>query len=153
MLRSRRKVIALESGAATVQGAATIRRAARVVDGRGAANRVAAVDRGSRTRSGSDRLLGPHILLSFRTVLSSVRLNRLGSIVRLLDCHVLDLGRLTPDDLACMVQTIVDCFAILDIDEGCQIHDEGRDQSQAPEWNKLDEPVGEEGSRECLSRG
>lgn len=95
-------------------------------------------------------LLATHVLLSLRAVFSRIRLYRLGSIVGLLGGNLLDLRCLASDDLACVVETIVYSLAVLDVDKWGQIDDEGRDQSEAPEGNKLDEPVGEEGSGKDL---
>lgn len=86
-------------------------------------------------------LLSAHVLLSLRAVFSGIGLYSLRSIVGLLCGHFLDLGRLASNNLACMIETIVDSLTILDVDEWGEVGDDGRDQCETPEWDELDKPI------------
>jgi hypothetical protein len=89
-------------------------------------------------------------ILSLSSGLLGVALNSLGGISGMLVGKTLDLRRLLAGDLSALLELSVDDLLVRDVDEGREVGDEGGDQGQAPERNKLDEEVGDEGSEEGL---
>jgi hypothetical protein len=62
----------------------------------------------------------------------------------------LDLLGLLVRNVVALLKLSIDDVLVLDVDEGSEIGDEGRDQAQAPERDELDEEVGDEGREESL---
>lgn len=91
-------------------------------------------------------------LLRLRSVLLGVALHSLGSISSVLVGKTLDLSCLLASNLSTLLQLSINDFFVLDVDERSEVGDESSDQGQAPEWDKLDEVVGDQGSEESLMR-
>ena len=72
---------------------------------------------------------------------SGVLVGKTLDLLSLLVCNVVALLKLSIDDVL-----------VLDVDEGTEVGDEGRDQSQAPERDELDKEVGDEGREERLQK-
>jgi hypothetical protein len=66
--------------------------------------------------------------------------------------QLLDLLGLLIDDLGGLDDLCVDDFLVGLVGEGGEENDGGRNQSETPEWNDLDEVVGDEGAEESLGR-
>jgi hypothetical protein len=62
----------------------------------------------------------------------------------------LDLLSLLVRNVVALLKLSIDDVLVLDVDEGTEVGDKGRDQSQAPERDELDEEVGDEGCEERL---
>lgn len=100
-------------------------------------------------RSGTSAVLVDGVL-SLGGVLLGKTLNGLGSISSVLVGEALDLIGLLTSDLTALLELSIDDLLVLDVDERREIGDEGRDQGQAPERNKLNEEVRDQGSEEGL---
>lgn len=90
-------------------------------------------------------------LLGLVGILAGVRLDGLGGLGRLLGSEVTDLVSLLGGHGIAALKLGVDDILVLDVDEGTHVGDGGSDEGEAPEGHKLDEPVGEDGSKESLS--
>jgi len=64
--------------------------------------------------------------------------------------ELLDLLGLGVDDVGCVLDVVVDELLIRLVDERGEEDDRGGDQGEAPEWNDLDQVVGEESANEGL---
>jgi len=62
----------------------------------------------------------------------------------------LDLLSLLVGNVVALLQLGVDDVLVLDVDQRAEEGDDGRDQGQAPERDKLDQEVGQEGCEEGL---
>jgi hypothetical protein len=89
-------------------------------------------------------------VLSLGSVLLGKTLNSLGSVSSVLVSEALDLSSLLASDLSALLELSIDNLLVLDVDERSEVGDKGGDQSQAPERNKLDEEVRDQGSEEGL---
>jgi len=67
--------------------------------------------------------------------------------------EVTDLLRLLGDDLAGVVDVVVDEVLVGDVDERGEVDDSGEDEGESPGWRDLDEEVGQERSEEGLEYG
>lgn len=68
-------------------------------------------------------------------------------------CELLDLFGLLVCDVGRLREVVVDEFLICLVDKRCEEQDGGRDETQAPEWNKLNQVVGDECTEERLKIG
>lgn len=91
-------------------------------------------------------------LLGLGGSLLCVALDSLHSVSSMLVGKTLDLLSLLIGNVVAFLQLSINDLLVLDVDEGTEEGNDGRDQSQAPKRNKLDEEVGEEGCKECLSK-
>jgi hypothetical protein len=89
-------------------------------------------------------------VLSLGSVLLGKTLNSLGSVSSVLVGEALDLSSLLASDLSTLLELSIDNLLVLDVNERSEVGDKGGDQSQAPERNKLDEEVRDQGSEEGL---
>lgn len=64
--------------------------------------------------------------------------------------ELLDLLGLGVDDVGCVLDVVVDELLVRLVDERGEEDDRGTDQGEAPEWDDLDEVVGEESANEGL---
>ena len=89
-------------------------------------------------------------LLCLSSVLLGVALDGLGGVSGMLVGKALDLRCLLAGDLAALLELGIDDLLVLDVDERGKVGNKGGDQGQAPEGDKLDEEVRDEGSEEGL---
>ena len=68
----------------------------------------------------------------------------------MMDGEVANLLGLLADDLAGVVQVVVDELLVGDVGERGEVDDGGEEEGQAPGWGDLDEEVGQEGGGEGL---
>ena len=64
--------------------------------------------------------------------------------------ELLDLLGLGVDDVGCVLDVVVDELLVRLVDERGEEDDRGGDQGEAPEWDDLDQVVGEESANEGL---
>jgi hypothetical protein len=64
--------------------------------------------------------------------------------------ELLDLLGLGVDDVGCVLDGVVDKLLVRLVDERGEEDDRGADQGEAPEWDDLDQVVGEESANEGL---
>jgi len=64
--------------------------------------------------------------------------------------ELLDLLGLGVDDVGCVLDVVVDELLVRLVDERGEEDDRGVDQGEAPEWDDLDQVVGEESANEGL---
>ena len=76
------------------------------------------------------------------SILHHARRGTIGVVVG----HILHLGCLGIDNLGRVGQVGVNDFFVVDVDQWAKVGQRGSDEGQAPEWDDLDQPVGEEGS-------
>ena len=91
-------------------------------------------------------------LLGLGGSLLCVALDSLHGFSSMLVGKALDLLSLLVGNVVALLQLSINDILVLDVDEGTEEGNDGRDQSQAPERNKLDKEVGEEGCEEGLGR-
>lgn len=91
-------------------------------------------------------------LLSLGRVVTSVGLDGRGGARRVVGSKVLDLGGLGVGNLRDVVDLLVDDFLVVDVDQGCEVDGRDTDQGEAPEGDKLDEEVGQQGNEEGLAQ-
>lgn len=70
-----------------------------------------------------------------------------GSLLR---CKLLHLLSLLVGKVGSLLQLLIDELLVGLVDEWCEEDNGGSNQSQPPEWNDLDEEVGDEGCNKCL---
>lgn len=68
----------------------------------------------------------------------------------MLSGQIFDLASLLANDISSVFQTRVDQFFVFNIDQGTEEGNAGGEKRKTPEWEKLDEVVGHEGSKEGL---
>lgn len=91
-------------------------------------------------------------VLSLGGRLLGVTLDSLDGITSMLVGKLLDLLGLLVGDVVTLLKLSIDDLLVLDVDEGSEESNEGRDQSQSPKRNKLDEEVGDQGCEEGLEK-
>ena len=64
--------------------------------------------------------------------------------------ELLDLLGLLVDNAGGIGDVVVDELLVGLVDERCEEEDRGRDESKTPQWDDLNQIVGEEGTKECL---
>jgi hypothetical protein len=92
----------------------------------------------------ADRLLG------LGGVLLGQALNSLGSVTSVLVGEALKLGSLLIGNVVTLLELSVNDLLVLEVDKRAKVGDDGRNQSQSPERNELDEEVRDQGSKEGL---
>ena len=70
--------------------------------------------------------------------------------IGLLDSDLLDLNGLLVDNTGHVANLSINGLLVLRVDEWSQEEDGSADQREAPEWDNLDQVVGDEGSNEGL---
>lgn len=93
-----------------------------------------------------------HVFLGFGAVVSCIRLDCLMGTRGMVAGEVLELISLGVSDLRGIAEVVIDELFIGHVDQGTHVDGRDCDKGQAPEWNNLDEPVGEK-SRDKASNG
>lgn len=83
-------------------------------------------------------------------VVSNVLLGGFGSTSGVVASQLTNLLGLLVCDIGSLGDIVVDNLLVGLVDEWCNEGDDGGKESQTPEWNKLDQEVGDEGSEESL---
>jgi hypothetical protein len=68
----------------------------------------------------------------------------------MLSSQIANLGCLCGGELLGVVEVCVDELLVLEIDEWAEEEEGVEDEGEAPEWDPLDQPVGDEGGGESL---
>jgi hypothetical protein len=89
-------------------------------------------------------------LLSPGSIVSCILLCSLGGSGGMVASELLDLLGLGVDDVGCVLDVVVDELLVRLVDERGEEDDRGADQGEAPEWDDLDQVVGEESANEGL---
>jgi hypothetical protein len=100
--------------------------------------------RGDRAAAATDHLL------SLGRVFSNILLCSLGGSCGVVACELLDLLGLLVDHVGGVLEVVVDKLLVGLIDERAEEEDGCGDQGKAPEWDDLDQVVGQESSDEGL---
>lgn len=87
-----------------------------------------------------------NVFLSLGGVVSSILLHARRGTVGVVVGHILHLTCLGVDNLRSVGQVGVDELLIVDVGQRAKVGQRSSDEGQAPEWDNLDQPVGEEGS-------
>jgi len=90
-----------------------------------------------------------HQFLSLSRVLADGALDNLGSVASMLGCEVAELTSLLVDDVAGVVEVVVDKLLVLDVKQRSEEEDGGKYESDSPRWSEFDEEVGEESRGKC----
>jgi hypothetical protein len=64
--------------------------------------------------------------------------------------NVLELAGLSVDHVCNVLDLLVNDLTVLDVDQGSNESDCGSDESQSPEWNKVNEAIRDESGEEDL---
>lgn len=91
-----------------------------------------------------------NVLVSLGAVVVGILLHQSGGTSSLLVGEFLGMGCLGVDELLNLSNLIINNFAVAKVDQGSKVSNGCAEQSEAPDRDDLDEPVGEEGSNESL---
>jgi hypothetical protein len=94
--------------------------------------------------------LADHVLCLL-CVLAGVALEGLRRAAGVLSSHVADLAGLGGGDLLRVLEVFVNQGLVLDVDKWAEEEEDVEDESEAPEWEPLNQPVGDEGGKEGLA--
>ena len=89
-------------------------------------------------------------LLGLCSVLLGVALESLGGVASVLRSEIPQLVSLLVGQVVALLQLGINDLLVLDVDEGTEVSNDSGDQGQAPQRDKLDQEVGEEGGEEGL---
>lgn len=89
------------------------------------------------------------ILLSLGAVVSSVRFDSLMGTCGMVASEVLELIGLGVGDFGGVLDVVINELLVGHVDQGTHVDAGDCDEGQAPEWNDLDEPVGEKSCDEA----
>ena len=89
------------------------------------------------------------VFLGLGAVVSSVRFDSLMSTGGVVASEVLKLIGLGVGDFGGVLNVMIDEILVGHVDQGAHVDARDCDEGQAPEWNYLDEPVGEKSSAEA----
>jgi hypothetical protein len=90
--------------------------------------------------------------LGLGSVVSSITLDCIRGVGGVLSGKVLDLRCLGTDHLVGVFEVGINDFLVGDVDQWCKIEGRDANERQSPEWDNLDEPVGDQGAKEGLER-
>lgn len=68
----------------------------------------------------------------------------------MLGSNVFDLLALLADQVSSILELSIDNLLVLDVDERAKVDSNRGDQGEAPEWNELDQEIGDKGGDESL---
>jgi len=120
--------------------------------------KVGVLDRGRRTVGNGGRRrdlltgLSNHVL-SLLGVIACICLYGIGCALGVVSSELFDLCSLLRDHVAGIGELLVNDLLVLDVDEGSKVEGNGGDQGKAPEWDPLDQEVGDEGRDESQKSG
>ena len=96
-------------------------------------------------------LSGTNIFTCLCAVITSILLGSLSGPSGVMSSYILDLTGLGVDDVGSVRDLAVNEIFVGDIDQWSKVQNRYPDKREAPEWKKLDKPIGCEGSEECLA--
>lgn len=110
----------------------------------------AALDRAASS-AGSLGLSLSHVFLCLLCVVAGDIFQAFGGTASVVSSEFTDLSSLRGSNILSVGEVSIDEVLVLDVDEGSEEEGGVADQSEAPKWEPLDEPVGYEGCDESLS--
>lgn len=92
-----------------------------------------------------------HQVLGLLGVFAGIGRDGVSGTFGVLSCHVFDLLALLGDHVSSVLELSIDDFLVLDVDERTKVDGKSCDQGKTPEWNELDQEIGNEGGNESLN--
>ncbi len=88
--------------------------------------------------------------MCFISVLAGIGLCRLESASSVLSCQVAHLDSLGRSNIFGVIEVCINEFPVLEVDKWAEEEEGVEDKGETPEWQPLDQPVGDEGRDESL---